>query len=48
MQGIWTLYSTKMDGLKMEKKINEGLTDLTEISIMSVIITVNLIIHILS
>lgn len=48
MQGGRILYGAAMDGLKMEKKISEGVIYFGGIDIMSIIIAIGLIIHILS
>lgn len=47
MQGVRTPFSETMNDLKW-KKINEGITDLVGIDIMSVRITICLLIHSLS
>lgn len=46
LQGVRTLNSSKMEDLKMEK-INEGITNLAEMDIMSIIIIISLVIYIL-
>ena len=46
-QEVRTVYNAIIEGLEVEK-INEEITDLTWIDIMSIIITVNMIVHILS
>ena len=47
MQGVRTLYSITLDGLKIEAE-NEKINDLTKIKIVFIIITISLVIHILS
>lgn len=47
IQGVRTLYSATLDGLKIEAE-NEKMNDVTEVSIIPVIITISLVIHILS
>jgi hypothetical protein len=47
MQGVRTLYSITLDGLKIEEE-NEKINDLTKIKIVFIIITISLVIHILS
>lgn len=47
MQGVRTLFSGIMNGLKM-KNINEGINHLAGIDIIAILITNSLVIHILS
>lgn len=47
MQGIRTLFIVTMDGMQREK-INEGINKSSGIELMSVIIIINLAMHILS
>lgn len=46
MQGVSTLLTATMDNLQMEKKISEGINNLVDIDILSIIITISLIIPI--
>lgn len=46
MQGVSTLLSATMDNLQMEKTISEGINNLVDIDILSIIITISLIIPI--
>lgn len=46
MQGVSTLLTATMDNLQIEKKISEGINNLVDIDILSVIITISLIIPI--
>ena len=47
MQGVRSLYSFTMGGMKMEQ-LNEGIINLMEVDIRSIIIIVILVIHVLS